>query len=291
MDHIVQRSTELGVMTNKTKCSHFKHEQKFIGFIWNGVEKTVRLPENKLEERKQQILEFLNGDSFSHDQVEVLAGRLTQVSYILPQLRCYLNSIHRWKAAWRKRFAKQKLPDNVKEDLEYWGETLNSFRNYRLIPTTEPKEIGWVGDASTSFGVAVIIGKNWCQYRLKEGWQERTSTKRGIAWLKTVAIRLGILMILELNWPKGQHFNVWTDDTTCEEALRKRKSRDKSVNEEWKAIQQLLITSDLDINPLRVVSKENIADALSRGEPTKHSESNRLFFTLPVDLSKFLVST
>lgn len=98
-------------------------------------------------------------------------------------------------------------------------------------------------------------------------------------------------MILELNWQKGQRFNVWTNNTTCEEALRKRKSRDKSVNEEWKAIQQLLITSDFDINPLRVISKDNKADALSRGETTDHTESDRLIFPLPVDLSTFLVST
>lgn len=249
------------------------------------------MPEGKLEERKTQILKFLNGDCISYDQVEVLTGRLTHVSYILPQLRCYLNSMHRWKAAWRKRFARQTLPVDFREDLEYWTKTLDSFTNFRLIPATEPKEIGWVGDASTSFGVAVIIGKKWCQYRLKEGWQDRASVKRGIAWLETVAIRLGILMILELNWQKGQRFNVWTNNTTCEEALRKRKSRDKSVNEEWKAIQQLLITSDFDINPLRVISKDNKADALSRGETTDHTESDRLIFPLPVDLSTFLVST
>lgn len=169
MTHIVQRSQELGVITNKTKCSNFSHEQKFIGFIWNGVEKTVRLPEKKLEERKRQIREFLEGSTFSFDQVEVLAGRLTHVTYILPQLKCYLNSIHRWKAAWKKRFAKQALPSDAKEDLEYRTESLNSFRNLRLILLTDPREVKWVGDASTSYGVAVIIGKRWCQYRLKDG--------------------------------------------------------------------------------------------------------------------------
>lgn len=291
MDSIVQRSQELGVITNKTKCSDFKYEQKFIGFIWNGVEKTVRLPEKKLEERRQQVLEFLNGSQFSFDQVEVLAGRLTHVSYILPQLKCYLNSVHRWKAAWRKRFAKQILPEDVREDLEYWSRSLGSFKNHRLIPAVEPKEVKWVGDASTSFGVAVVIGEKWCQYRLKEGWQTRSPVKRGIAWLETVAIRLGILMIIEMNWKRGQRFNVWTDNTTCEEALRKRKSRDRSVNDEWKAIQNLLITSEYDLNPLRVVSEENIADALSRGEPTEHSESNRLRFILPSDLAIYMTST
>lgn len=291
MDQIVSRSQALGVITNKKKCSDVKHEQKFIGFIWNGVEKTVRLPSEKLEKRITQIKTFLSSNTFSHDQVEILTGQLAHVSYILPQLKCYLNSLHRWKAAWRMKFARQKVPDDVREDLDHWLETLQVFKNHRLIPVVEPKEVDWVGDASTSFGIGVFIGEKWCQYSLIAGWETKSEVKRGIAWLETVAIRLGILMILQMKWPGGQRFNVWTDNTTCEEALRKRKLRDRSVNDEWKALQSLLIASQLDINPLRVTSEDNRADALSRGSQTSEIEHNRVRFILPPDLSDFLVST
>lgn len=181
MEDIVQRSQELGVLTNKKKCSNFTHEQKFIGFIWNGVENTVRLPETKLEQQKQQIKDFLKQERYSYEEVEVLTGRLTHVSYLLPQLRCYLNSLHRWKAAWMVKFAKQLLPADVKEDLDYWLETLTSFRNLHLVPSIPPKDINWVGDASTSFGIGVLIGKYWCQFKLKEGWELSNLVKKGIA--------------------------------------------------------------------------------------------------------------
>lgn len=98
-------------------------------------------------------------------------------------------------------------------------------------------------------------------------------------------------MLIHLNWPKGQNVNVWTDNTTCEDALRKRKSRDKSVNDEWKVIQQLLIHAQLDITPLRVTSEDNKADALSRGVCTDHDEADRLEILLPDDLVNCLVST
>lgn len=45
MIDIVKRSKALGVQTNEEKLSKFQHEQKFIGFVWNGMNKTVRLPE------------------------------------------------------------------------------------------------------------------------------------------------------------------------------------------------------------------------------------------------------
>lgn len=179
----------------------------------------------------------------------------------------------------------------MKEDLNYWLETLQTFKNLRLIPAPEPREINWVGDASTSFGIGVLIGPRWCQYKLRPGWESSQRGKRGIAWLETVAIRLGIMMLIQLNWSKGQNLNVWTDNTTCEATLKKRKSRDQSVNEEWKLIQNLLITNQWDMNPLRVTSNDNTADELSRGISTDHREDQRVKFILPPDLEEALEIT
>lgn len=90
MTDIVARSKSLGIQTNEEKLSKFQHEQKFIGFVWNGMNKTVRLPDSKLIERRNQIAEILEGDSFSFSQIEVFVGRLNHVSYLLPQLKCLL---------------------------------------------------------------------------------------------------------------------------------------------------------------------------------------------------------
>jgi hypothetical protein len=59
MDGIVSVSNKLGVKTNKGKFSDFADKQKFIGFVWNGKDKTVRLPEGKLFKQVTQLKEFL----------------------------------------------------------------------------------------------------------------------------------------------------------------------------------------------------------------------------------------
>lgn len=292
MADIVRRSRQLGVITSEKKSTEFAYEQKFIGFIWDGFNKTVRLPDPKLKERINQIEDFLVGNStFSRDQVEVLTGRLTHVSCLLPQLRCYLNSLYRWAHSWVHVFAKQRLPVDVREDLMFWQETLKTFKKTRLIAMATPKEIGWVGDASTSFGIAVLVGRRWSQFELREGWESQGRSKRGIAWLETVAIRVGLMMLQALNIKPGQNLVVWTDNTTCENALNKRKSRDQSVNDEWKLIQQLLIATRLDITAQRVTSEDNVADALSRGILTGHKEEDRVRFVLPDDLEDILMET
>jgi hypothetical protein len=289
MKTIAERSVKLGVATSVEKCSEFADEQKFIGFIWNGVSKTVRLTEPKLEKRKEQIKEFLHPKrEFKFNEVEILAGRLNHVSLLLPQLRCYSRSIYRWMNEWKKKWATRAPPEDVIEDLSFWLSTLDAYSSTRLCPLIDPTEIDWVGDASTSFGIGVLIGRWWSQLRLKENWAE-ASPKRTIAWLETVAIRIGILMLLSIGKNlKGRNFIVWTDNTTTENALQSRKSRDFHSNNEWKQIQKLLIFEDLDITPLRVTSAENVSDGLSRGVQRPHVAESRVWFNIPDDLSTFM---
>lgn len=58
---------------------------------------------------------------------------------------------------------------------------------------------------------------------------------------------------------------MWTNNTTTQAAVTKRKSKDFWVNEEWKRIQRLLTVLSCDIVAKRVSSKGNVADELSRG--------------------------
>jgi hypothetical protein len=184
--------------------------------------------------------------------------------------------------------ATRTVPKDVFLDLEFWLESLSTFENTRLIQSEIPIEIGWVGDASTSFGIRVLIGHRWSKFQMKETWRD-TTPARGITWLETVAIHLGLLMLLEMRLAKqGQNYIVWTDNTVTESTLKSKKSKDPFVNEEWKLIQTLLISNQLDITPKRVVSKDNKADGLSRGIVSPHLRETRVWFEIPTDLVPFL---
>lgn len=287
MNSIVERSLQMGVITNKDKISDFKPEQKFIGFLWNGVEKTVHLPPQKLKERRDQIEESLTiGKKFSFNEVEVLVGRLNHVSLILPQMRCCLTSLYRWLKSWKHHFATQKLPEDAEKDLEEWKWILSIFETTRLIKFSDPIDIVWMGDASTSYGVGVVIGKKeWFQMKLRTGWEDSGMYKRGIAWLETVAIRIALWHIVSTRNYDGKSIIVWTDNTTSEKAILNRKSRDIEVNEEWKKIQRILIDSQMDLVAKRVISKENVVDDISRGESNHGKpEKYRVLATIPLDL-------
>jgi hypothetical protein len=289
MDHVVARSNELGVKTNPTKISPFKDEQKYIGFVWNAAAKTVRLPDGKLFERIQQIKSFLEPSRlFSFKEAEQMAGRLNHVSYLLPQLKCYLCGLYRWMKSWKHKNVSLPIPNDAKLDLDEWLRSLLFIEPTRLIASPDPTEVGWMGDASTSFGIGVTIGRRWAQFQVIQGWNQGTSPLRDIAWLETVAIRIGLLMMIELGLNPGKTLIVWTDNTTSQNALLKRRSNSYHVNEEWKSIQDLLLLHQVDIVPKRVTSEDNVADRLSRGDSTGFNPSSLVRVPLPLDLEERL---
>ena len=104
-----------------------------------------------------------------------------------------------------------------------------------------------------------------------------------------MAIRIGLLMLLQLGATPGKLFLVYTDNSTTFGAGHQRKSRDQSVNEEWKRIQDLLLSNKIDIVAKQVKSGENKADGLSRGDKGKHAEKDRLVLALPPDLQQIFV--
>jgi len=51
----------------------------------------------------------------------------------------------------------------------------------------------WV-DASTNWGIGVVIGTLWASWKLKKGWN---SGGRDIGWAKSIALELAVLMLVD----------------------------------------------------------------------------------------------
>lgn len=112
---------------------------------------------------------------------------------------------------------------------------------------------------------------------------------RSIAWAETVAIRLGLLMVSQIHPVAGRTISALSDNTTTNGVVRTLRSRDFWVNQEWKYIQTLLVQLDCSVRTHYVKSKDNEADALSRGCAPSKGLSQCLLVDIPSDLSTLLV--
>lgn len=277
-------SDDMGVKTNTKKNHDFDWEQRYIGFIWNGENHTVRLPADKLAKRTQHVTDLLSpGGKWSHSEVEKIVGRLSHTCHVVPHMKCYMNALYWWLSSWVNKSATQSLPQDVREDLHEWRYCLENFKSRMLIPSPKPQEVHWVGDAASSFGIGVLIGKSWSCFKLKPKWRDAGEGRapRSIAWAELVAIRLGLLTLSKTRQVAGKNFIVATDNNTSKAAILNRKSRDWSVNEEWKKIQKLLTLLQCDLTVVRVQSEDNAADALSRGVLGNLLLNERIVITTP----------
>lgn len=207
LEDVTTISKGLGVETNPLKNHEFACEQRYVGFVWNAKDHTVRLPEDKLEERKKLIKTLLeDGREWTYDKIESLVGKLVHTVYIVPHMKAYLRSLYRWLKDWVNKAASRKTPDYVRADLEEWDECLRVFNSRPLIPSPKAQEIEWVGDASSSFGIGILIGAKWACFELNKDWQSLglIEGKRSIAWAETVAVRLGLLVLSTLRQVAGQ---------------------------------------------------------------------------------------
>lgn len=199
-------SKGLGVETNPLKNHEFASEQWYVGFVWNAKDHTVRLPEDKLQERRQLIKDLLEeGSEWTYDKIESLVGKLVHTVYIVPHMKAYLRSLYRWLKDWVNKAATRRTPEYVRADFEEWDGCLRVFNSRPLIPSPKAQEIGWVGDASSSFGIGVLIGSKWAFFQLAENWQSigLAGSKRSIAWAETVAVRMGLLVLSTLRQVGG----------------------------------------------------------------------------------------
>jgi hypothetical protein len=82
--------------------------------------------------------------------------------------------------------------------------------------------VGWVGDTSLSYGIGMIISKQWGRFLLSKN-PTREGKGNPIAWLETVAIRLQLIMLLKIGVSPGRLCMVQTDNTTTYSTARQRK--------------------------------------------------------------------
>ena len=121
-----------------------------------------------------------------------------------------------------------------------------------------------------------------------------------IGWAEAVAVELGLLMarhhgLLENARQKSRCIMVRSDNSGVVHTLNKGRSRSQNTNEVLRRIYMALAHDAIHLQAVYVPSRDNIADALSRGDvaafragfPTAVTRSD---LELPQDLRRLLTS-
>lgn len=244
--------------------------QRYIGFDWDLAAREVAFPPEKLTALLALLHSWLvPGASFSASESSRLHGKLVHACAIY--IRPFLSNLARFAASFQSFRARLHPPAAVTGDITWIIDLLSRLPPSLPLAAEEPHDIGWFGDASTSFGIGVVVGQFWAAWRWADGFSVGPKQKHDIGWAEAVAIELGLLLAIRTNTlfrlpPHVSRILVRSDNAGVVTVVNKGRSRSGNTNEVLKSIFHMLADLGLSLHTSHVASEDNVSDPLSRGD-------------------------
>ena len=280
----------LGWPLSASKIRDFSPRVRYIGFDWDFPSRMVLLPEEKRLKFLDQVSTWTQAVSslsgVSAYDTEKLIGSLNHISNIFPHARSALPSLHAFLASFRSdnRFVTIRASHAAIADARLWNDLLsipNAFR-YLEIRTQINLDI-WV-DASTAWGIALVVGKSWRAWKLRPGWKVN---RRDIGWAESAAIEIAALYISSLRM-QHKSFLIHSDNQGSIGQYEKGRSRNAESNLCIRRTTIIMMKGAFDIALAYVPSADNRADAASRGIGLLEATRLHSNFDIPSELAMWL---
>ncbi|TFY61177.1 hypothetical protein EVJ58_g4674 [Rhodofomes roseus] len=171
---------------------------RYIGFDWGLDGKTVAFPTDKFEATLSLLAGWLVPRArFCAADAARLHGKLVHAASIFPLIRPFLPSAARFANSFRVPRAHRYPPSALLSDLRWVLDILPALPRTVSLAEREPYDMGWWGDASTSFGIGVVVGGYWAVWQWADGVKVGPHQSLDIGWAEAVAVELGLLVAIE----------------------------------------------------------------------------------------------
>jgi hypothetical protein len=279
-------SGQLGIPWEPSKTIPFSSVVPYLGFEWDLSERTVAIPENKKAKYRTAIEDWLPRPTHTLEETQKLYGKLLHASLVLPAGRAYLTSLESLMGSFSANpFVPHHAPRHTAADLSWWLHAFTSPTISRPIPGPALiTDVSAFSDASSGFGIGIVVGNEWRAWRLVPGWK---SEGRDIGWAEAIGFEFLVRALCTASRP-GQYFRVYGDNRGVVEGWWKGRSRNWETNRVFRRIHDLADSHQCVFITRYVTSGENPADAPSRG---LYLEPARLLprISIPVDIRQFVV--
>lgn len=289
LSDIVRELRQLGWPLADEKIFDFSPVVTYIGFEWDVENKTVALPELKREKFQDRISTWLRearSVGVTRNDTEKLLGSLNHVALIHYTGRSFLPRVQQFLAAFvtESPFVKLHPSHSAISDMETWEYLLlipRATRSLLPCPLVDPDI--WV-DASTNWGVAIVVGHRWRAWKFRPGWK---TDQRGIGWAESVALEFAIYH-LAATGHRQVTVKVRSDNTGAIGQYGKGRGRTTPTNECIRRSAEVLLRNNIRLCSEYVRSAVNRADGPSRGVGLHRDTRLPYTFSTPSALKSLL---
>ncbi|KAE8217468.1 hypothetical protein CF319_g8450 [Tilletia indica] len=282
---IIAATEGLDFPWNPAKTTDFRPDPKYVGWVFRVAERKVVLPRDKAEKYGQRALSLKQKDRIKLSEVLQLHGSLQHVAFVARDLRPFLAELGRFAASWPENqpFRTRSIPPEVKKECNHWVVHLAQIpfvRSFAPPARSFPLTV-WV-DASTEWGIGVIVGERWRAWRWIDGWKR---DGRGIGWGEAVALELGMRAAIAQG-AKCASITFRSDNQGVIACYKLGRSRNKQINTVLKRVVDLERDFKVRLDIAYIETDSNPADGPSRGVlPTGPRLPN---FKIPPPLAPYL---
>ncbi|KIP03136.1 hypothetical protein PHLGIDRAFT_78047, partial [Phlebiopsis gigantea 11061_1 CR5-6] len=268
----VQLTSPLGVPWADEKTRPFAVQQQYIGFVWDLEAKTVSFPEHKLLATNALISSWRDPLArFDAHEAASLHGKLVHTSTIFRLIRPFLRSASHFATSFRNPTARLRPPRPLLHDLSWIASMLSVLPRTLPLQHAAPHDLGWWGDASTSFGIGVVVGAFWGVWAWAPGFEVGPGCRHDIGWAEAVAVELGLALVahhqlLDACLPSQRHLLVRSDNSGVVAVVNSGRSRNQNTNQVLKRVFLRCASLGISLHTEYVPSRDNVTDPLSRGD-------------------------
>ena len=264
-DLIWDVAEELGWPWAPAKFTDFATKFTYIGFVWDLSLKQVELPEKKKLKYLDRIATWTPGSLHTAKEAERVIGTLNHVCLVVPDGRSHLVSLYKFRGGFKSHHtndAKHKLSASCGEDILWWKRRLQeAFVGSKIFRPPEPLNTSLFVDASTGWGIGLVLDGKWLAWQLREGWN---SDGREIGWAEMVAVELAIRTLITGKFSRC-HVIIHSDNMGVVGAMEAGRLRGTQQNSILREIVRLIQDHEIWISVTWVPTLDNPADGPSRG--------------------------
>lgn len=273
---------DLGIPLPLSKVCPFDSSVIYLGFIWHFDLKTVEIPREKKEKELSRIKDVLSDCKLSLDSLRSLTGFLAHLALVVLPGRARLRSLYtmqsRMQTINRSKLSIRMLLDQAVADLTWWRKELQkNYAGLKLCTERFPNDsLRVFVDASTDWGIGVVIARKFDRFRLVEGWKVGELGARDIGWAEFVAVELAVYFLISFFNIHNIHILIHSDNNGVVLAWRKRSSRNAEQNAVLLRVLHLLSSRSCFLTLEYVRSADNPADPPSCGFDPPYSQVTTL---------------
>ncbi|KAG8744164.1 hypothetical protein FRC10_010733 [Ceratobasidium sp. 414] len=286
---IYELAARLGWPWKIAKTVGFATLFTYLGFLWDLKRRWVSIPPAKRDKYLARLRAWLARPKVSLKETEVVIGTLIHCTHAIPEGRPRLAGLIAFTASLPRsfdlRFRTVKPPPRAVSDVDWWITHLASpdcGSPVRPPPASISERI--YTDASSSFGVGVIIGDEFQAWRLMGNWK---SHSRDIGWAEAVAVELAVDWLI-VRGTRGASVNIQCDNQGVVGAWLCGRSRNYQQNSVITRTLAKAAAHDLWIALTYIRSEDNPADRPSRGQTPSPAHASHTTVPISSALIDFL---